>query len=88
MRRNRILFLVAALSVFWGESLLAQGSPPVPATDSYNVGYDLPLDIAAVNGVLANDTDPDPGTVLTVRTNPVASPANGTLSLNTDGSFT
>ena len=36
--------------------------------------------------MLANDTDPQPGTSLTAQL--VSGPSHGTLTLNTDGSFT
>lgn len=72
----------------WVQVTCAQGSPPVANTDTYNAGYQVPLNIAAENGLLANDTDPDPGTVLTVNTSPVSAPANGSLLLQADGSFT
>ncbi len=52
--------------------------------DAYTTDEDTPLTIAAP-GVLGNDTDPD-GDLLTAI--PVDSPTNGTLVLNSDGSFT
>ena len=86
---QRFKWTALSLLLFgWLQAGWAQGSPPVANTDSYNAGYQVPLNIAAVNGLLANDTDPDPGTVLTVNTTPVSGPSNGTLLLNTDGSFT
>ena len=57
---------------------------PVAIDDSYTTDEDTPLTIAAP-GVLANDTDVD-GETLTVV--PGTGPANGTLTLNADGSFT
>ena len=56
---------------------------PIAVNDSYTTSEDNTLDIAAP-GVLANDTDPD-GDLLTATI--VSNPSNGTLSLNTDGSF-
>ncbi|MDZ7900148.1 MAG: Ig-like domain-containing protein [Arcicella sp.] len=38
--------------------------------------------------VLTNDKDPDTGQTLTVTTTPVTPPANGTVVLNADGSYT
>lgn len=48
--------------------------PTTAADDSYTTNEGQPLNEAAP-GVLANDTDPENG------------PANGTLTLNSDGSF-
>ncbi len=58
---------------------------PVAYADEYSVSEDETLSIASSSGVLANDTDAD-GDALTAQT--VSSPSNGTLALNTDGSFT
>jgi large repetitive protein len=57
---------------------------PVAANDSYSTDQDLPLTVAAP-GVLSNDTDVD-SSALTASL--VTGPANGTLALNADGSFT
>ncbi|PYR63826.1 MAG: hypothetical protein DMF88_24480, partial [Acidobacteria bacterium] len=59
-------------------------TPPTAVNDSYSVNEDTPLTVPAA-GVLANDTDPDPGTTLTAL---IVSPAaNGTVTLAADGSF-
>ena len=57
---------------------------PVAITDSYGTTEDVPL-IVAAPGLLANDTDGD-GDALTAGS--ASSPANGTVALNGDGSFT
>src|SRR5207237_816459 len=57
---------------------------PVAANDSYSTNEDTPLTIAAP-GVVGNDTDVD-SAVLTASL--VTGPANGTLTLNANGSFT
>jgi len=57
--------------------------PPVAADDAYATDEDVPLNVAAP-GVLSNDTDPD-GDPLTAVVNTL--PGNGTLTLNSDGSF-
>ena len=57
---------------------------PVAADDSYSVTEDSVLTVAAP-GVLGNDTDAD-GDPLTAQL--VTGPADGTLGLNADGSFT
>src|SRR5262245_17331577 len=59
---------------------------PVADDDNYNVAEDGSVTINAANGVLNGDTDLD-GDTLTV-TAVLSGPANGTLTLNPDGSFT
>ena len=57
---------------------------PIAANDSYTTAEDVLLSVAAP-GVLANDTDPD-GDGLTALL--VTGPTHGTLTLNSNGSFT
>src|SRR5207245_6846493 len=57
---------------------------PVAVPDSYLTNEDTALTIAAP-GVLANDTDIDSATLTAAL---VSGPANGTLTLNADGSLT
>ena len=57
--------------------------PPVASNDSYTTNQGQPLNQLAP-GVLANDTDPDGDALTAVK---VSGPANGTLTLNSDGSF-
>ena len=57
---------------------------PVAQEDAYTATEDNTLTIDADNGVLANDTDVDSDTLEVVL---VDGPANGTLTLNDDGSF-
>jgi VCBS repeat-containing protein len=57
---------------------------PVPAIDNYSTGEDVPLTIGADMGVLANDVNPDGGAMTAAV---VTGPANGSMSLNGDGSF-
>ncbi|MBL7777910.1 MAG: tandem-95 repeat protein, partial [Chitinophagales bacterium] len=59
--------------------------PPVANDDTYSTNEDTPLTISAP-GVLSNDSDPADGTVVTV-VGVVSGPANGTLTLNANGSF-
>ena len=66
-----------------GLTVVAQ--PPVAAGDQYTANKNLPLTVAAAQGVLVNDTDPN-GLPLTASL--VAGPAHGGVTLNTDGSFT
>lgn len=58
-------------------------SPPVAVGDSYSALENSPLLVAAP-GVLANDTDPQSDTL---SANLVEDVTNGTLALETDGSF-
>ncbi|MAM62455.1 Ig-like domain-containing protein [uncultured Maritimibacter sp.] len=57
---------------------------PVGVDDAYSVDEDNVLVVSAANGVLTNDTDAN-GDPLTVSL--VSGPANGSLVLNADGSF-
>src|SRR2546427_733696 len=56
---------------------------PVAVNDSYTTTEDITLNVAA-SGVLANDTDADGDTLNAVL---VSQPAHGSLTLNSDGSF-
>jgi VCBS repeat-containing protein len=58
---------------------------PVAAADSYGTNPGATLTVSAAQGVLANDTDVD-GSTLTASV--VTPPVSGTLTLNTNGSFT
>ncbi|MDB5339378.1 MAG: outer rane adhesin like protein, partial [Planctomycetaceae bacterium] len=58
--------------------------PPVAVPDSYTTSQGSPVVAFAPTGVLANDTDPDGDTLTAELDN---GPANGTLTLNPDGSF-
>ncbi len=59
---------------------------PVAGDDAYATGPATPVTSAAP-GLLANDGDED-GDSLAASTTPLTAPANGTLVLNADGSFT
>lgn len=62
-------------------------APPVGVDDDYFIQEDATLTtVAGVNGVLFNDTDLN-GDVLSATLAPGGDPANGTLVLNSDGSF-
>jgi VCBS repeat-containing protein len=56
---------------------------PVAADDSYATDQDTPLNVSAP-GVLGNDSDPDGDPITAVLVSDVA---NGSLTLNADGSF-
>ncbi|MCK5654348.1 MAG: cadherin-like domain-containing protein, partial [Dehalococcoidia bacterium] len=57
---------------------------PVAIDDAYSVDEDTPLTVSALFGVLANDTDADGDTLAAILVSDVG---HGTLTLNTDGSF-
>src|SRR5207248_1000085 len=65
-------------------TVAAANDAPVAVNDSYNTTEDTPLTIAGP-GVLGNDTDVDLD-LLTAAV--VAQPAHGTVTVNTNGSFT
>lgn len=65
---------------------IAANTAPVANDDSYDVDEDQTLSVSAAAGVLGNDTDTDPADALTAVL--VSGPANGSLTLNPDGSFT
>ncbi|MBI4473545.1 MAG: PKD domain-containing protein [Acidobacteria bacterium] len=74
-------------SEFTTVTVYAQGSCPIPPTavsDSYTTNQDTTLTVGAP-GVMVNDSDPDgePLTAILVTTT-----SNGTLTLNSNGSFT
>ncbi|MCB1131750.1 MAG: DUF642 domain-containing protein, partial [Verrucomicrobiae bacterium] len=62
----------------------AGNSAPVAVDDSYAAVKNVPLNVSAP-GVLDNDTDVD---LDTLTATVVANPSNGSLTLNSDGSFT
>jgi VCBS repeat-containing protein len=57
---------------------------PVAAADSGSTDEDVPLTVAAAQGVLANDTDPDGGPLTATK---VSDAAHGAVTLNPDGSY-
>ncbi|HEY3322176.1 MAG TPA: Ig-like domain-containing protein [Planctomycetota bacterium] len=58
---------------------------PVANADSYTTNEDTVLNVNVASGVLANDTDVENSPLTAVK---VTDPANGTLALNANGSFT
>src|SRR5206468_2724480 len=60
-------------------------STPVANNDgSYSTAEDAPLNVLALSGVLANDTDADGDTLTALL---AATTTHGSLTLNADGSF-
>ncbi|AZQ85138.1 tandem-95 repeat protein [Colwellia sp. Arc7-635] len=66
----------------------AVNDTPVLTADSYSVDEDneLRLLVGDINQLLSNDSDAD-GDTLTVNTTPITTTSNGSLTLNSDGSF-
>jgi VCBS repeat-containing protein len=64
-------------------TVLGVNDAPTAAIDAYFMDEDSSLDVLA-SGVLANDSDPDGDPLTAVL---VDGPANGSLTLNDDGSF-
>ena len=58
--------------------------PPVGLSDGYRLSEDSMLSVPAAQGILSNDQDPD-GDKL--HSQLITEPANGTLTLSSDGSF-
>ncbi|CAA9275684.1 MAG: RTX toxins and related Ca2+-binding proteins [uncultured Acidimicrobiales bacterium] len=65
-------------------NVTSTNGPPVAGDDTYTADTNNALTVPTP-GVLANDTDPD-GNVLSAGS--ASAPANGTVALNADGSFT
>ncbi|WP_131588685.1 cadherin-like domain-containing protein [Mycolicibacterium phlei] len=66
-------------------SVTSVNDAPVAGTDTYTVNEDTVLTVPVGTGLLANDTDVDGGTLSATLT---TEPAHGTVTVNTDGSFT
>jgi VCBS repeat-containing protein len=63
-------------------------TPPTATDDpSYSTLEDTPVTVDAGHGVLKNDDDPDNGPQPLIARN-ASDPANGSVTLNSDGSFT
>jgi len=72
-------FSVTEIGVLSGANMV-----PVAVNESYTITEDTPRTVVAPDGVLANDSDGDSDPLQAVLESDVA---NGTLVLNTDGSF-
>ena len=64
---------------------ISVSTPPTAADDSYSVDEDAVLTVDASTGLLSNDTDPESDAMTAVK---LTDPSHGTLTLNSDGSFT
>lgn len=67
------------------EVTIAVNTPPVAVDDNYTVLEDEVLVVDAISGLIANDEDAQADNELTSQL--ITPPENGTLELNTDGSF-
>uniref|UniRef100_UPI0004936129 Ig-like domain-containing protein n=1 Tax=Flavobacterium sp. KJJ TaxID=1270193 RepID=UPI0004936129 len=65
-------------------TVTAVNDNPVAAADSYTTAEGGTLNVPALTGVLANDTDAEGNALIAIL---VSGPSNGTLTLNSDGSF-
>ena len=63
----------------------AVNDAPTAIGDSFSVDEDTPLQPSAAAGLLDNDSDPDGDTITASK---VSDPANGTVNVSADGSFT
>lgn len=63
----------------------ANDDPTTAGDPNYTTNEDTALTVSAANGVLANDTDAEGDTLTAMK---VSDPANGTLMLDSEGSFT
>lgn len=61
---------------------------PIATDDAYCCPYNATLTVGAANGMLKNDLSDNAGANLTVVTAATQQPANGSVSLAPDGSFT
>ncbi|BBO34408.1 ELWxxDGT repeat protein [Lacipirellula parvula] len=66
-------------------NVTAVNDAPTGVADQYTVNEETTLTVDVANGVLKNDTDPE-GDAMTVVV--AENPASGTLTLNSNGSFT
>lgn len=64
----------------------AQKIAPAATNDTYKTGLNHSLTVDAP-GLLSNDTDANGNATLSVQTAPTNNPSNGTVVLNSDGSF-
>ncbi len=65
-------------------NITSVNDPPSGKSDLYETDEDVPLNVSAENGVLRNDTDVDGDAIVATI---VVDVENGSLTLNSDGSF-
>ena len=88
LTQRSILFVAHYADVTFGDINVAPivNVPPVSVADVYATDFETDLEVDVSSGVLSNDTDADVGDVLSAVL--VSDASNGTLVLNSDGSFT
>ncbi len=64
---------------------ISVSTPPTAADDSYSVDEEAVLTVDAASGLLSNDTDAESDAMTALK---LTGPSHGTLTLNSDGSFT
>jgi len=85
---QKIILLNIIIILFYSTKVYSQNTPPVANSDSYNYKLNQTETINASIGVLFNDTDNSDSSTLTVNPTLITTPANGTVNMNSDGSFT
>ena len=75
----------ADIGAFETQALTAKDDPTTAGGSKYSVVQDGELTVSASDGVLANDTDPENDPLTAIK---ASDPTNGTLTLNSDSSFT
>ena len=78
--------LACLLGLLWFSCCNAFAAPPVGVADQYSTDFETNLEVDVTSGVLSNDTDADVGDELSAAL--VSDVSDGTLVLNSDGSFT
>ncbi|MEM7465993.1 MAG: Ig-like domain-containing protein, partial [Pseudomonadota bacterium] len=68
-------------------TITGDNDTPSAVADVYSTSENTTLNVPLAGGVLTNDSDPDTSDMLTANPVPVTDVTNGTLTLNTDGSF-
>ncbi len=79
-----VLIVERGLSPAQLQMIVAGNGAPVAVADSYQTDEDSPLSVVAVEGVLANDSDPDSDLL---RAELVETVSHGILALDEDGGF-
>ncbi len=79
---NGLIFL--AFSLFFSLNANAQNNQPIAVDDAFS-GI---VNLAITGDVSTNDSDPNTGNILTYNTQLISSPSSGSVSMNSNGTFT
>ena len=79
--------LIVLIVLAFGLTVHAQNSAPIGNNDDYTIGFNVTRDIPESNGLLINDTDLNGTAGLRINTTPISDVSSGSLTLNSDGSF-